>query len=68
MTFTQIGLVLNIVGVLVLAFESWIKLRTIRADSIVIGHGQIGLFWRLLFLTGYPLLLLGFAFQFVGAS
>lgn len=68
MSISQIGLVLDIIAALILGFESWIKLRTIGSDSISVGHGEIGAFWRLLFLFGYPLLILGFVLQFLGSA
>lgn len=68
MSISQVGLVLDIVAAAILGFESWVKLRTIREDSIVIGHGHIGGFWRVLFFLAWPLLILGFVLQFVGSA
>jgi hypothetical protein len=68
MSVSQSGLLLDIVAVLILGLETWVKTRGIRADSIAVGHGQVGGFWRVLFLFGYPLLLMGFVLQFIGAS
>ncbi|OLP18267.1 hypothetical protein BST81_11695 [Leptolyngbya sp. 'hensonii'] len=68
MSFSKLGLILDIVAASLLGLESWIKLRTIREDSITIGHGQVGAFWKLLFLLSWPLLVLGFVFQFMGSA
>jgi ABC-type maltose transport system permease subunit len=68
MSISQAGLILDIVAAGILGFESWLKLRSIHEDSIVVGYGQIGCFWRVLFLLAWPLLLLGFVFQFVGSQ
>lgn len=68
MPITQYGLLLDIVAVLILALDDWIKLRTIEANSIRIGHGQVGCFLRFLFAFGYPLLILGFVLQFIGSA
>lgn len=68
MSISQIGLILDIIAALIIGFESWIKLRTIGSDSITVGYGEIGDFWRILFLLGYPLLIIGFVFQFLGST
>ncbi len=68
MSLSKIGLLLDIVGALILGLESWVKLRTIKENSITVGHGPIGGFWRLLFKFAWPLVVLGFIFQFLGSQ
>lgn len=68
MSLNHVGLVLNIIAALLLAFESWLKVRGIRENSISVGHGHIGGFWRLLFALAWPTLVVGFAFQFAGSQ
>lgn len=68
MNLSQLGLLLNIIGTIILAFESWVRLRTIRPDATVIGYGQIGIFWRGLFRLGWPLVIAGFVLQYIGGS
>jgi ABC-type sulfate transport system permease component len=65
---SQWGLLLDIVAVLTLGLETWVKTRGIQADSFTVGYGEVGGFWRVLFRFGYPLLLMGFVLQFIGAS
>ena len=68
MNLSQLGLLLNVFGALILGFESWIKLRTIQRNSIQIGHGQVGIFWRALIFLGWPLVIGGFILQFIGSA
>jgi hypothetical protein len=69
MSITQYGLLLDIVAVLTLGLESWLKLRAIDSDgSIRIYSRQGDGFGQFLFAFGYPLMILGFVLQFIGSS
>jgi len=68
MNLSQFGLLLDVFGALILGFESWIKLRTIQPNSIQVGYGQVGIFWRALILLGWPLVIGGFILQFIGSA
>jgi hypothetical protein len=69
MSIAQYGLLLDIVAVLILGLESWLKLRAIDSDgSIRIYSRQPSSFGQFLFALGYPLMILGFVLQFIGSS
>ena len=46
MSMSQWGLLLDIVAVLTLGLEAWVKTRGIQADSFTVGYGEVGGFWR----------------------
>ncbi len=68
MSLSHLGLCFDIIAASLLGFESWIKLRTIQENSIVIGYGKIGVFWRWIFFLSWPLLVLGFILQYIGSK
>ncbi len=67
MNTSQAGLILDFAGVLILALRSWSEFRVTGTRTITMGSRLNSLFWRLVFIFGYPLLLGGFVLQFVGS-
>ena len=66
MSLSQIGLVMDMIGVAVLAHDTWLRVRGIQANCITVGHGELGCL-GLLPWVGYPLLFFGFMTQLIGS-
>ena len=68
MTLNQTGLLLDVVGVLAVGFEAFIRSRGQSRDSIRVGHGANERMLSTLGLCGYLLLFTGFICQFFSAN
>lgn len=68
MSMSQWGLIADIVGVLFLALETFLKTRGIRSDSFIIGGGPPEGLLLLFSAIGYPLLIIGFVLQLIGSK
>lgn len=66
MNLSQLGLVLDIVGASLAALDAWVRTRGIGVDSIFVGHGASGGFWKICGALGFALLVVGFILQFIG--
>ena len=67
MSLSQLGLILDIVGAALAALDAWVKTRGIGVDSISVGHGATGGFWKICGPLGFLLLAIGFILQFFGS-
>lgn len=68
MSLARWGLAFDIVGVVLIGLEAFIRTRGILPDSIVVGHGASETILSRLALLGYALVVLGFVVQFVAAA
>lgn len=66
MNMSQIGLLFDIAGVLILALRSWSEFRVVDPRSITMGSRLNAPLWKAIFFLGYPFLVVGFALQFLG--
>ena len=68
MSLNKIGLICGTLGALFGALDTWVRIRGIGVDSISVGHGATGSFWRILGILSYLFLFVGFILQFLGSS
>jgi uncharacterized membrane protein len=67
MNLAQWGLLLDIFGVVAVGFDAWLKTRGIQANTLMVGHGELGCF-RFCGFVGWILILVGFILQLIAAG
>ena len=68
MNISQLGLILGIAGASLATLDAWVRTRGIGVDSISIGHGASGGFWKICGPLGFALLVVGFVLQYIGSA
>ena len=68
MSLNHAGLICGMLGASLGVLDTLVRIRVIGVNSIIVGHGATGGFWKISGLLSYLFIFIGFILQFLGSS